>query len=227
MIVVVRRVGLQHRPQVRFAVDQHPVRAFGPDGPHPALGITIPRGARGGDFTTRTPASAKIASNTALNLASRSRIRNRNEPIQLPKTDPVAQAGQLAVHPPVSPRRVLRRQPQHQVTDLRARPWAAWPSRVGPLAGDQTAVPGQQRSRRDQSAGTERGGQLLGQWRSTRISASFDAWLRPSRTSQPNTRTMIRYSRRADMNRDHAPARRTCQIAAQRPTESYEAVQAR
>jgi len=35
---------------------------------------------------------------------------------------------------------------------------------------------------------------------------------------------MIRYSRRADTNRDHAPARRTCQIAAQRPASSYEAV---
>jgi fatty-acyl-CoA synthase len=36
---------------------------------------------------------------------------------------------------------------------------------------------------------------------------------------------MIRYSRRPDTNRDHAPARRTCQIAAQRPASSYEAVQ--
>jgi len=36
-----------------FAVDQHPVCALGPDGPHPAFGITIrPRCALGGDFTT-------------------------------------------------------------------------------------------------------------------------------------------------------------------------------
>jgi hypothetical protein len=41
MIVVVRRVGPQHRPQVRLTIDQHPVRALGPHGPHPAFGITI------------------------------------------------------------------------------------------------------------------------------------------------------------------------------------------
>jgi hypothetical protein len=87
MIVVVRRVGLQHRPQVRFAVYQHPVRALGPDGPHRALGITIPPEAPAAE--TSPPAglaSAKIASNTALNLASRSRIRNLNEPIRSPKS---------------------------------------------------------------------------------------------------------------------------------------------
>jgi hypothetical protein len=37
------------------------------------------------------------------------------------------------------------------------------------------------------------------------ISASSDAWLRPS-SSQPKTRTMIRYRRRRDTNRDPAPA---------------------
>ncbi len=41
MPVVVAGVGSKHRPQVRLAVDQHPVRAFGPRGPHPALGIAI------------------------------------------------------------------------------------------------------------------------------------------------------------------------------------------
>jgi hypothetical protein len=55
-------------------------------------------------------------------------------------TDVVAEAGQLAVHPAVSPRRVLPRQPQHQVADLLATPRAAWLVRVGPVAGDQTAA---------------------------------------------------------------------------------------
>jgi hypothetical protein len=41
-------------------------------------------------------------------------------------------------------------------------------------------------------------------WRTTKISASFGPWLRPSRTSQPDTRIMIKYSRRKDTNRDHA-----------------------
>jgi len=40
------------------------------------------------------------------------------------------------------------------------------------------------------------------------ISAFFDAWLRPSRTSQPTIRIIINYSRRADTNRDHALTRR-------------------
>jgi hypothetical protein len=35
------RVSPQHRPQMSFAIDQHPVRALGPYRPHPAFGITI------------------------------------------------------------------------------------------------------------------------------------------------------------------------------------------
>ena len=42
----------------------------------------------------------------------------------------------------------------------------------------------------------------------------LDAWLRPSRTSQPDTRTIIKYSRRVDTNRDLAPTRQQRQIAA-------------
>jgi hypothetical protein len=34
-------VGTRHRAQMRLAVDQRPVRAFSPYGPHPAFGITI------------------------------------------------------------------------------------------------------------------------------------------------------------------------------------------
>jgi hypothetical protein len=75
----------------------------------------------------------------------------------------MAQAGQFTVHPAVSPRRVLRCQPQHQFTDLPGRPRPARPTRVRPLAGDETAVPGQQRSGRDQPAATQRGGQQPGQ----------------------------------------------------------------
>ncbi len=45
---------------------------------------------------------------------------------------------------------------------------------------------------------------------STMISASLDAWLRPSRTSQPKTRSVIKYNRRKDTGRDHvSPSRRT------------------
>src|SRR2546422_228086 len=58
------------------------------------------------------------------------------------------------------------------------------------------------------------------------ISESLEAWLRPSRTSQPNTRTMIKYKRRTDTNRDLAPTRRPRQTAAHRPASSFDAVQA-
>ena len=64
--------------------------------------------------------------------------------------DVVTAPGQLAVHPAIPSRRVLSRQAQdHQFADLLAGPRSAWPVRVRPLAGDQAAVPGQQRSRRD------------------------------------------------------------------------------
>ena len=43
------------------------------------------------------------------------------------RTDVVSEAGQLTVHPAVSPARVLPRQPQHQVADLLADCRATWP----------------------------------------------------------------------------------------------------
>jgi hypothetical protein len=73
MPVIVPRADSQDRPQVGFAVDQHPVSALGPYGPYPAFGITICPGVRGGDFTIRTPSLARTSSNMAVNLASRSR----------------------------------------------------------------------------------------------------------------------------------------------------------
>ena len=127
---------------------------------------------------------------------------------------------------------------------------AAQQSRVSQLAGDQTAVPGQQGSWRDQpsahaarlaaagpappgSHGRPRpawakppgGGSTITSCRSTRISASLDACLRPSRNSEPDTRTMIKYSRRTDTNRDLAPTHRQRRIAAHQPASSSEAVQ--
>jgi len=53
------------------------------------------------------------------------------------------------------------------------------------------------------------------------ISAFLDAWLRPSKSSQPNTRTVTKYSRRKDTNRDHAPTRQPRQIAAQRSCTEF------
>src|SRR5256886_13579429 len=66
----------------------------------------------------------------------------------------MTETGQLAVHPAVSPGGVLPGQPQRQVADLCAGPWPSWPSGIGPFAGEETAVPGQQGSPRGQSANT-------------------------------------------------------------------------
>ena len=80
----------------------------------------------------------------------------------------MAEAGQLAVHPAVSPGRVLPGQPQHQITDLLASRRAARPGRVGPLAGNQTAVPGQQSPRRHQPTSSQRCREQPGQCRQDR-----------------------------------------------------------
>jgi hypothetical protein len=42
----------------------------------------MPGASGAGDFTIRTPSLARTSSNTAVNFASRSRMRNRNEPIR-------------------------------------------------------------------------------------------------------------------------------------------------
>jgi hypothetical protein len=39
--------GTKHRPQMGFALDEHPVGALGPDGPYPAFGITVRSGCPG------------------------------------------------------------------------------------------------------------------------------------------------------------------------------------
>jgi hypothetical protein len=119
-------------------------------------------------------------------------------------------------------------------------PWTARLIRVGPLAGDQTAVPGQQRFRRDQSAAPQPGWQQPGKSRqdgpvgpvrlgpgrpggagpsphAAAPGSPRPSTPRPSRTSQPNTRTMIKYSRRTDTDRDLAPTRLPSQIPAQGP----------
>ena len=58
------------------------------------------------------------------------------------------------------------------------------------------------------------------------ISASLDAWLRPNKTSQPNTRIMNKYSRRTDTNRDRASTRPSRQIAGHGHVSSSETVHA-
>ena len=84
------------------------------------------------------------------------RYLRAQDPADCRLADLVAEAGQLAVHAAVSPRRVLGRQPQYQVADLLARPRAAGPVRVRPFPGDQAAVLGQQYSRRHEAGTAQR-----------------------------------------------------------------------
>jgi hypothetical protein len=63
--------------------------------------------------------------------------------------DPVAEPDQLALHPPVPPRGVLRRDADHELADRsrRRRPPGTPAARVVPLARDQPTVPGEHRRR--------------------------------------------------------------------------------
>ncbi len=76
------------------------------------------------------------------------------------RADAVTEPGQLAVHPAVPLGRVLLRQPQYEVRISLAGPRAAPPLQGRPFACDQPAVPGQQRTRRDQPMGAQHGWQL-------------------------------------------------------------------
>ncbi len=122
--------------------------------------------------------------------------------------------------------RVLARQLQHQLTEFLADPRAARPTWVSPVASNQTAVPGQQRSRRNPPTAPQCRRQQAGRGCQDRpvgpvrpdpghLAAQHHHLMpRPGRTSQPNARTMIKYSRRTDTNRDLASTRPPSQIAA-------------
>ena len=74
--IVVIGVLAEDQAQVPFAGDQYPVQALAGALPTQRSAIAFARGARTGDLMIRRPAAANTASNAAVNLASRSRIRN-------------------------------------------------------------------------------------------------------------------------------------------------------
>ena len=78
MIVEVRHILGQHCLEVAAVEDQHPVQQFAADGADPSFGDGVGRGARTGVRRMRMSSLANTASKTAVNLASRSRIRNVN-----------------------------------------------------------------------------------------------------------------------------------------------------
>jgi hypothetical protein len=73
---VVVDVFVDHSFEVSTTEDEHPVETFTSDSPDKALGEGVGRGALTGDRTMRTPGALKTSSKLAVNLASRSRIKN-------------------------------------------------------------------------------------------------------------------------------------------------------
>jgi hypothetical protein len=65
-----------NEPEMPFAGDQHPVQALAAALAIHLSAIAFAQGARTGVLMIRTPAAVSTASNAAVNLASRSRIRN-------------------------------------------------------------------------------------------------------------------------------------------------------
>ena len=130
--------------------------------------------------------------------------------------DPVAEFEQLALDPLVPPRVVLGGEPLDERCDLGVDRWPPCAVRVGPVAGNEAAVPAQDgarvisrcirsrvgrswisAARIARSAQSSRGRGLARRstatsWRSTSNSASLEADDRPSRTSQPQSRTKMR-----------------------------------
>jgi len=64
----------------------HPVGDLSPGCPHPAFGISIAEGLRGGIFTTSMPELASTPSNASVNCPARSRIRNRKPAARSPRS---------------------------------------------------------------------------------------------------------------------------------------------
>ena len=82
---------------------------------------------------------------------------NRAGVYAMPETE------EFALDPAVAPGGVLPCQAQHQGPDLVINRWAAAPVGIGPVSGDQAAVPGQQRGRSDDSMGPQPAGEQAGQ----------------------------------------------------------------
>ena len=77
--------------------------------------------------------------------------------------DVVTEAGELALDAAVSPARVLPCQPDDELTEHAVDARTTRPARVGPLLGEQAAVPGQEGGGCDESVSAQLVGQEPGQ----------------------------------------------------------------
>jgi hypothetical protein len=76
VLVVVGHVAGQRRLQMPLTDDQHPIQQRTTDRADPSLRDRVARDARTSVRKLRTPSKARITSNAAVNLASRSCIKN-------------------------------------------------------------------------------------------------------------------------------------------------------
>ena len=81
----------------------------------------------------------------------RLKLRLGEQPADAGRRHPEAELGQLAADPPMTPARILAREPQYQPPNLRrqARPSAA-AHRLSPLAANERLMPAQKRPRSHQ-----------------------------------------------------------------------------
>ena len=146
-------------------------------------------------------------------LGRRRDLQRLEDPADRRCADPVANLEQFTLDPLVSPAVVLRGEPLDEQGDLGADWRPSRPVRVGPLSGDQAAVPAQDCAGGDQPVRSQPSRQVPdqrghhrpvgpvqpGPWmgpatscRSTKISASLEAHDRASRTSRSQSRTKMR-----------------------------------
>ena len=83
-------------------------------------------------------------------LRCRRELQRLQDPADGGRDDPIAELEQLALDSLVSPAVVLGSEPRDQSSDLGADWLPSRPVRVGPLAGDQAAVPAQDGTGGDQ-----------------------------------------------------------------------------
>src|SRR5258707_9282332 len=108
--------------------------------PHSPLPPAPPPVATPGCPSRAPPTPADRATGGSAPRSRRSRPGAQDPPYRR-LADAVTEPAQLAAHSAITPARVLPRQPPYQVTDLLAGSRTTWPTRIGPSARDQAAMP--------------------------------------------------------------------------------------
>ncbi|MGH4023435.1 MAG: hypothetical protein ACRDRV_02505 [Pseudonocardiaceae bacterium] len=86
MVIEVHQVLVQHTLEVTTVDDQRSIQQFAADGADPSFSYRVRPGARTGVRRIRMASLAKTASNTPVNLLSRSRTKNMNSATRSPRS---------------------------------------------------------------------------------------------------------------------------------------------